>query len=170
MITNITKVVFVAFSLLPILLIISIINLHHSLYSNAGWWLGLFTFLIFLCITALHYIKRKTGNCKLNMKSIKRKDDDLLVFLLVFLLPLISKDTVGYGENPSSRIILIAVICIFLYNAFKYNPILRIVGFNVYEFQLENKIPMTLISKRKIIKETDKTKALKISDYVYLEI
>ncbi len=103
------------------------------------------------------------------INSVKTADNEIVGFLLVYLLPLInqSQDTI------SLPVLLFVAVIFFLivYNshAYHFNPLLGLFGYHFFEVTIEGDITYVLITRKNITDCKNVSKVVQLTEYMILE-
>ncbi|WP_165076043.1 hypothetical protein [Paludisphaera rhizosphaerae] len=109
---------------------------------------------------------------KVKTKGLKNSDKEVLVFLVTYMIPFISKPT--FSTEPSLIIIIyvFGVIFISVYhtNMFTFNPMLALFGYHFYEIETEGGMKDLLVSKSVFREQVNDLWIARMAEYVYLEV
>lgn len=184
MLNHVAKLSLVATSLAPICLTLWFIELNNAwdindaLLSNIvnHWTSGLAYLLAAIMLSALCWgvitlSKSKYGLEKLPVKitAVKTVDQEIVGFLLVYLLPLINQ-----SNNTISLPVLVFVAVIFFFiilnsHAYHFNPLLGIFGYHFYEVTIEGNITYVLITRQNIADCKSISHVVQLTEYMILE-
>ena len=107
--------------------------------------------LICICWLILTYItyrsEKFSGSC--SNYTIERREHEGLVFLLVYLLPIIRTESDPLINEPITTIfcLVVVIIAISRSHAFHYNPVMRLFGYRFYTLKSREAPPFLLICK-----------------------
>lgn len=171
MYSKLIRTTLIATALAPILLTISF-NLFNNFGSTleAFGWLGGATLLVILAFFILNYAPNSLERFSEGVITIKNGDAEVVVFLLAYLLPLFSGMTAKI-DYPMA--LYIAVVLMFVFwnsNCLYFNPVLKLLGFHVYEITFENQVNAILITKRTLrAVPRERLILVRLAEYVFLE-
>lgn len=128
--------------------------------------------LVIICVLILRYIRENGERLDLAFSSIKTKDENVLAFLVAYLLPLFTK---GEVDKPGSILTgLYVLVVLFLAmshsNAYHFNPILGLIGYHFYEAQSGEGISVLLITPKELLRSSETCKVVQISSYVFMQV
>ena len=119
------KLVLMATSLAPILGAFAVNSFAHEDWKTGLWYLGIggaagTDLLVGDCWPAGNVLPEEP----LTTKKVKTADKEVLAFLLVYLLPLFTKDLIFTG-NWLTPVYILAIIafCVYHSNSFTFNPV-----------------------------------------------
>jgi len=165
------KLVLMLTSLAPILGAFAV-NAFAQSNNQAGWLcLTAGLLLVLICWLVLVGCRKVLSDEPLTTKKVRTADKEVLAFLLVYLLPLFTKDLIFTG-NWLTPVYVVAIIafCVYHSNSFTFNPLLSMAGYHFYEVENENGMVYLLISKTSIHRHDNTLRVIRLADYIYLEI
>ena len=127
--------------------------------------------LMILCWALLIFAARNQQTEPLHVQEVELADKEILPFLIVYLLPVISRDFFDFLANPLPCffVLFTLLFCIYNSNSFHFNPLLAMAGYHFYEVKTESGIPYTLITRKTIRNKNYTTSVKELSTYVYLD-
>ncbi len=135
------RMFFAATSLAPLILVIGVsFSEDKSSYIYFFCGLILCLLLIFICCAILKRFAKQMPKSNRVIKTIERKDNDILAYLFIFLLPFIRSDNSMLGNQPITTIFCVVIILAIIANigAYYFNPVLRLLGYHVYFIEIED--------------------------------
>jgi MFS family permease len=165
------KLVLMLTALAPILGAFAVNSFAHMDWMMGGLYLGGGVLLVIVCWLVLWRCRTILPEEPLTTKKVKTADKEVLAFLLVYLLPLFTKDLIFTG-NWFTPVYILAIIgfCVYHGNSFTFNPLLAMAGYHFYEVENENGMTYLLISKKTIHRHDNTLQVKRLADYIYLEI
>ncbi|NTU61503.1 MAG: hypothetical protein HGA53_00325 [Anaerolineaceae bacterium] len=105
-----------------------------------------------------------------SIKAVKTVDNEIVGFLLVYLLPLINQ-----SQSTIRLPVLVFVAVIFfliVYNshAYHFNPLLGFFGYHFFEVTIEGDITYVLITRKNITDGKNVSKVVQLTEYMILEV
>ncbi len=157
-------------SLAPILGAFAVNSFAHDEFKTGLWYSGIGVLLVLICWLVILACKRTLPEEPLTTKHVKTSDKEVLAFLLIYLMPLFTKDLIFTG-NWVTPVYILAIIafCVYHSNAFTFNPLLSMAGYHFYEVENENGMTYLLISQKTIHRHDNVLRVKCIADYVYLD-
>jgi hypothetical protein len=104
-----------------------------------------------------------------SIKAVKTVDNEIVGFLLVYLLPLINQ-----SQSSISLPVLVFVAVIFfliVYNshAYHFNPLLGFFGYHFFEVTIEGDITYVLITRKNITNCKNVLQVVQLTEYMILD-
>lgn len=165
------KLILMLTSLAPILGAFAINAFAHSDTVVGCWYLAGGVLLVLVCGLVLRRCRKVLPEEPLTTKKVKTADKEVLAFLLVYLLPLFTKDLIFTGNWVTPVYVLgIIAFCVYHSNSFTFNPLLSMAGFHFYEVENDSGMAYLLISKKTIHRHDNTLRVKRLADYIYIEI
>jgi MFS family permease len=164
------KLALMATSLAPILGAFAVNYFAHRDWWGGGICLGIGVLLALTCWWVIRRCRKTLPEEPLTTKKVKTADKEVVAFLLVYLLPLFTKELIFTG-NWMTPVYIVAVIafCVYHGNAFTFNPLLSMVGYHFYEVENDNGMNYLLISTKTIHRHDNSLRVRQLADYIYLD-
>ena len=166
------KCLLVSTSLSPVLGAIAINQLECGKpWTNWIWWIVVAFFLVVLCWGLLKYAKKNFQKHVLYIKEFERRDQEMLTFLFIYLLPFVrSKHSTFANEWITSVYILsIIILAIAHAGAFHFNPVMRLLfGYRFYAIKNCDGVSNLLISKTDLRRPGKEVQVVGLDWNVYL--
>ena len=132
--------------------------------------------LIFACWGIMKKASKKGATSILEIQEFNRRDQGILVFMFIYLLPLIrSPDSLFTNWQTTIGTLIVFTFIIVIINdigAYNFNPVMRIFGYRVYEVKDTDNVRHLLIT-RKILQrpcvETIRVREISHDVYVHAE-
>ena len=170
------KFLLVATSLSPVLgaVAVSQFELCES-WKSWEWWLVAVGALVLpvLCWALLMYAKKHAPKQLFYIREFERKDQEMLVFLFIYLLPFIRSANPTFASEwlTSLYVLSIIIIAIAYADAFHFNPVMRLLfGYRFYAAKDRDGISSLLISKRDLRRPGQEVQTVRLAWNVYLYI
>jgi hypothetical protein len=108
----------------------------------------------------------------LSVTSIRTADQEVLAFLVAYLLPLIAKDTLGIEGDiwTIGYVFVLIFVAIYHNNAYHFNPLLGLCGYHFYEIETEDGMSFLLVTRQTLRKQSLSTRAVQLTDYMFLDL
>ncbi len=166
------KCLLVSTSLSPVLIAVAINQFERGEPCTSWiWWLVAAFVLVLLCWALLRYAGRKVQECLLFIKEFERKDQEVLTFLFIYLLPFLRSEQSIFatGWLTSGYILAIIILAIAYAGAFHFNPVMRILfRYRFYAIKNDHGISNLLISKTDLQQSGQKIKTVRLARNVHL--
>jgi hypothetical protein len=139
-----------------------------------GWlpWLVAGLLLFALCLMMLQLAGRNGTRLTLEFKSIEPNDKEVLAFLLAYMLPLISSESMAFrGDALTSVYILLLILVAFTHaGALHFNPLMGLCGYHFYTARNEAGAPVLLISRKRFDKANVEVSTVNMAPGIYMEV
>ena len=135
------------------------------------WWLVVAFVLVLLCWALLRYAARKVQENLLFIKEFERKDQEVLTFLFIYLLPFLRSEQSIFASGwlTSGYILAIIILAIAYADAFHFNPVMRILfRYRFYAVKNDHGISNLLISKTDIQQSGHEIQTVRLARNVHL--
>ena len=168
--SKIGKLLLVATSLAPILGAFSVHSFATCDAQGGFRYLGIALALVLICWLILKGCKRTLPEETLKTARVKTADREVLAFLLVYLLPLFTKDLIFTGNFFAPAYIFVVIgLCVYHSNSFTFNPGLSMMGYHFYEIEIKDGMNYLLVSKQTLRRNDNTIRVKELADYIYLE-
>lgn len=185
MLNKLAKLALVSTALAPICLTLWFVEVSSAWQSSSPflnnlanhWQVGGGYLLVALILSGLCFglVQRSASRHGLErfpvkIKSVKTVDNEIVGFLLIYLLPLINQSQ----NNISLPVLLfIAVLFFFIvYNshAYHFNPLLGLFGYHFFEVTIEGDITYVLITRQNITDCKAISQVVQLTEYMILDV
>ena len=170
MLSKFAKLMLVATSLAPVLGAFGMISYStdHPMWITAQWFLGAILLLI-ICWCVLRFAETRGEKEHLNFESFQNIDQEVLTFLLIYLLPLIAKDSLpDIHTSVVIYVFLVIAWAVYHSNAFFFNPMLGLLGYHFYAVTTSDGVRHVLITKGTIRVPRATLEVVQLFDHTYL--
>ena len=100
MLSIFAKILLVSTSLSPVMLVMAVNQAERcNTWSSWAWWLGPAIFLVALCWVLLRSTEKKAQQHLIYIKEFERKDQEMLTFLFIYLLPFIRSENLAFASE-----------------------------------------------------------------------
>lgn len=115
-------------------------------------WLGAAILLVILCWVLLQYTAKNAQRHSFTISEFESKDMETIVFLLAYLIPFVSADSIMFTNEWMTGLYIFAIIFLVIVHAgaFHFNPVMGLLGYHFYSVKNTEGISYLLISKREI--------------------
>lgn len=165
------KLLLVVSSLAPVLGAYAVNALSRKEFASAGWYAGIGFGLAIICLLVIHACHKHLAREPLKVKKVVAADKQTLTFLIVYLLPMLTKGVLTLEGDLLTTTYVFGIIGLAVYhsNAFTFNPILALSGYHFYEVESQGGMTYLLLTKQIIRSQENDLSVVGISDYVFLE-
>ena len=166
MFSKILQFIMVVVSLAPVFLTLSFLSFFGK-EQNFNLGILYLAITIIMVITSwflINIAKFKLEILPIKIKSVTSADKEILSFVFVYLLPLISIDT--------KTLIFILILFFFIAyttHIYHFNPILGLFGFHFYEIEIENGTKFILMTKKTLFNTKQIKEVVQASNYILID-
>ena len=128
MLNIVAKCLLVSTSLSPVLIAVAVNQFERcEPWTSYIWWMVVAFLLVALCWGLLRYAATKAETHVFHIKEFERKDQELLAFLFIYLLPFVRSENATFASQwlTSAYILTIIILAIAHAGAFHFNPVMR---------------------------------------------
>ena len=119
-------------------------------YQNKALWL-LLSISILGLVATFFILHTRINPDEASIVQIKTKNELVTGYLVTYILPFLSFNLNSLTELLSLLIILITICVLYIKADLIYiNPTLMLMGYNIYDIEMDNGRKRTLLSKKKI--------------------
>lgn len=172
MLNTFATLLLVSTSLAPILGAVAVNEFaRHEPWAASGWVLAALV-LIFLCWFMLRYAAKNAQVQPFHIKEFERSDQEVLAFLLAYLLPFISNDNLTFTGSwlTGGYILLVIFLVVAHAGALHFNPVMGLFGFHFYAVKNGDGVSHVLISKIELRRPSRDIEAVRLTNHVYLQV
>ena len=174
MLSFVAKCLLVATSLSPVLGAVAVSEFERGEpWMNWVWWLAAAILLTILCWLMLRYAAKKAQKSLFYIKDFERKDQEMLVFLFIYLLPFIRSANPTFASEwlTSAYVLATIIIAVAYADAFHFNPVMRLLfGYRFYSVRNREGVSNLLISRRDLRRHGEEVQTVRLAWNVYLHI
>lgn len=168
------KCLLVSTSLSPVLGAVAVNQFERGKpWTNWIWWLVGALLLVLLCDALLRYAKKHAQKHLFSIREFERKDQDVLVFLFIYLLPFIRSENPTFASEwlTSAYVLAIIIVAIAYTGTFHFNPVMRLLfRYRFYAVRDRDGVPNLLISKTDLRRPDKEVQTVALARNVYLYI
>ncbi|MEW6400190.1 MAG: hypothetical protein AB1649_00225 [Chloroflexota bacterium] len=171
MLNTFAKFLLVSTSLSPVLGAVAVNQFaHNQPLTSWGPWLVVALLLVFLCWALLRYSAKNAQKHVFLIKEFERNDQEILAFLLAYLLPFVSKENMAFtGEWMTGAYILAIIFLVIAHaGAFHFNPVMGLLGYHFYAAKDGEGVSSLIISKQELRRPGKEIQTVKLAHNIYL--
>ena len=171
MLNIVAKCLLVSTSLSPVLGAVAVSQFERGEpWMSWIWWLAVAFLLVALCWALLRYAATNAQMHSFHIKEFERKDQELLVFLFIYLLPFVRSENATFANQwlTSVYILTIIILAIAHAGAFHFNPVMRLFGYRFYAVKNHHGASNLLISKKDLRRSGEALQTVRLAWDVYL--
>ena len=157
-------------SLSPVLLVWAVNQMERGTsIATAGWPILAAILLAIFCKLLLRYAQENTQTYKLHIKEFENKDQEVLTFLFIYLLPFVRGTTFASEWLTSILVLAILIVAIATVGAFHFNPVMRLLFcYRFYAIKDRHGVSCLLITKSDVRRPHRDIQTVRLADRVYL--
>lgn len=171
MLNAVAKFLLVSTSLAPVLGAVAVNQLaRHEPWTRWAGWLIAAVLLVVLCWVMLRYAAKNAQKHQLHIKEFERNDQEVLAFLLAYLLPFVSAENMAFtGEWLTGAYILAIIFLVIAHaGAFHFNPVMGLLGYHFYAVKNGDGVSHLLISKVELRRPGKDAQTVRLAHHIYL--
>ena len=147
------KALLASTSLAPVLIAVALISIENGdPWKCWIWWILVAIILIIICWMLLEYQARNGQKELITIKEFERKDQEMLTFLFIYLLPFLRSVDPVFSPQwlTGGYILFVIILAIADTEAFHFNPVMRLCRFRFYSIKTQDGLSSLLISKKEL--------------------
>lgn len=171
MLNGFAKLLLVATSLSPVLGAVAV----NQITLNRPWtswtpWLVVGVLLVVVCVLLLRYAEHTAQNEIISIAEFEANDKDVLAFLLAYLLPFLSSESMGFDGQwlTGAYILLIIFLVVSHTGAFHCNPVMALLGYHFYRIKTKEGISQLLICHGTLMRPNQEVSTVRLAPHIYL--
>lgn len=135
-------------------------------------WLATAFLLVALCWGLLKYATKKAQKYTLYIQAFERKDQEVLTFLFIYLLPFLRPGGATFASEWITSVYILAIVTLAIgyAGAFHFNPVMSLFGYRFYAVKNKHGVSNLLISKKSLRQPGKEVQTVKLDWNVYLHI
>ena len=153
----------------PIFLVYGLVSFSDGRPCLGIAFFGLCAVLVLSCGTLLWLAKRRLSSRRYETKTVETADHEVLSFLLIYLLPIVTKGLASFDWVVWTFIGIFYCFTVTASYGFHFNPLLTFLRYHFYRVTEENGIPHVLITRRRIYKVGETIEVARLGDYLLIE-
>ena len=103
------------------------------------------------------------------VKSAGKRDGDAIGYFATYILPFAALAVSNWQQRLAVVMVLVVIGCLYVRaHLFYINPVLALVGFQLFDIEIEDRT-IIVISKKRFISNGASLKVLSLNDYIFLE-
>ena len=131
--------------------------------------LGVCVALVLTCVGLLGMSRKFLPVKTFKTKRAEPKDNEIFSFLLIYLLPLVTRDLATYNWWAWGLVAALFCLMVAMSYGFHFNPLLALFGYHFYSISEEGGMPHVLITKRRIYRTGEVLQTRQIADFALIE-
>ena len=153
----------------PALLVYALVWVMHGCYWKAVYFATGCFLLVGLCLGLMAYAKKNLERITYIPKSIETVDSETMNFLLIYLLPLITRDLATYNWHVWLLIAIIFCGVVATSYSYHFNPLLVIFRYHFYKVSDKEGMSYVLITKNRLFRANESLNVGRLSEYILIE-
>lgn len=171
MLNTFAKFLLVSTSLAPILGAVAVNQFaHEEPWTRWIWWLAAALLLVALCWAMLGYASRNAQKHLFRIKEFERTDQEVLAFLLAYLLPFVSAENMSFSDEWLTGAYILGIIFLVIAHAgaLHFNPVMGLLGYHFYSVKNGDGVSQLLISKTELRRPGGEVQTVRLAHHIYL--
>ena len=138
-------------------------------YLCATIFVAICVLLVLVCVSLLNFAKSQLRSRPYYTTTVEIADREIFSLLLVYLLPLITRDLADY--NWPAWFVVTFFFCLVVATSYGYhfNPLLVLLGYHFYKVTEKHGMPHILITRRCIYTKGEELKVVRLAPYILIE-
>lgn len=166
---KIGKFVLTVTAFAPIMLVYALVSFTYGEFWCGGLWIALSIALALICWAVITWVKRTLEAIPYVPCSVENTDGDTLNLLLMYLVPLITRDLYTYNWSIWIVVSVLFFGLVALGFGHQYNPVLTIFCYHYYRVKSKSNVTQILITKRRIYNSGEQISVGELSDFLLIE-
>lgn len=126
--------------------------------------------LVVICKAIINWAVKAIEHRTLRIKSLKVADQEVLAFVITYLLPLATVESAALNTGMIVFVIVILAFAIYHSSSYHFNPLLGLLfRYHFYEVGTEQGISYVLLSRRSIDSIEQPIVCVRVSQYLMLD-
>lgn len=173
MLNRFANLLLVSTSLSPILGAVAVNQYSLGKPPSASLpWLVVALLLVVICWGVLQYAAGAAQKHTLTITQIEDKDEQVLAFLLAYLLPFAaSRDMLADVHWLTGAYVFAIILLVFTHaRALHFNPMMGLLGYQFYNLRDGDGVPVLLISRSELCLAPHELRSVRLAHDIYLQI
>ena len=171
MLNTFAKFLLVSTSLAPVLGAVAVNQFaRHEHWTRWAGWLAAALLLVVLCWTMMRYAAKNAQRHGFHIKEFERNDQEVLAFLLAYLLPFVSAENMAFTGDWLTGAYILGIIFLVIAHAgaFHFNPVMGLLGYHFYAVKNRDGVSHLLISKDELRRTGKDVQTVRLAHGIYL--
>ena len=163
------KAILISTAFAPALGVYGIVLLTECEYVMGAFFMATAFALWGLCHVCLRRSVKHSPRLELKPTSVEVADNETLNFLLVYLLPLITRDLTDYNWIAWGIVAAVFVLVVAASYSYHFNPLLVFSGWHFYKVNTEEEVKYVLITRDRIREAKKPRRVGRLTEYIFLD-
>ncbi|MES1952147.1 hypothetical protein S4A8_14884 [Salinisphaera sp. S4-8] len=135
-------------------------------------WFVVAGLLILLCWLLLKYVAKNAQMHTFQVTEFEQNDQGMLAFLVAYLLPFISSETMSFDGHWLTGTYIISIIFLVVIHtgAMHFNPVMGLLGYHFYRVKNRDGASRVLISRNELYRVGCDIKTVQLAHRIYLDV
>ena len=138
---------------------------HLSLILLAGCLV-----LVLVCVFLLKYAKKNLERMTFKAVAVEAADRESIAFLLLYLLPLFTKEIASFNWQVWFPVLLIFGTVVATGYTYHFNPLLGLIGWHFYKVNTKEGVTYVLITKKHLRNATEAITVGQLTEYIVIDL
>ena len=167
--STLAKVLLALTAFAPVLLTYAAVSAMNCEYVHAAIFVTICILLVIVCAGLLQFAKTRLQARSYRTATVETADNEVFGLLLVYVLPLITRDLAAY--NWYAWILVTLLFCLVVATSYGYhfNPLLIFLRYHFYKVTECKGIPHVLITRRRVYETGETLEVARLAEYVLIE-
>ena len=138
--------------------------------------LGIIAIIISMALIIAQFIilrvaKKQMISKKINISKVSQdKESWILAIYITYFVPFVKSYFESSFTFGNWILVLIGVVLLILSQKTVNNPILKIIGYNIYSIETEQGVDMTLITRKELRNRHSSSRVIRLFEYYAMEV
>lgn len=167
--STLAKVLLALTAFAPVLLTYAAVSAMNCEYVHAVTFVITCIVLVLVCAGLLRFARTRLQSRPYRTTTVETADNEVFGLLLVYVLPLITRDLAAY--NWYAWILVTLLFCLVVATSYGYhfNPLLIFLRYHFYKVTESEGMPHVLITRRRIYQTGEVLEVGRVTEYVLIE-
>ena len=122
-----------------------------------------------ICIAILRHTVKHSPPIELRPTSVDVADNETIGFLLVYLLPIITRNVTDYNWLAFGVVAAVFALVMAASYTYHFNPLLVLSGWHFYKVNTENNVMYVLVTRDRILRPEKPRSVARLTEYVLID-
>ena len=153
----------------PALLTYTYVAYRDCELSLAAIFLLSFILLLATCVLLLRRARSSFEEIHVEPTKVEIADNEVMSFLLIYLLPLITRDIGDFDWEVWLVVAVVFIFTIVCSYSYHFNPLLVMLGWHFYKITTKAGVVYVVITKRHLVDSNRQLTLVQLTEYVLID-
>lgn len=170
MMSKVAKLLLTSTAIAPVLLVYSWVAYQAADYRMLLILSLVCVALVIVCIWILNYAKKHLERMRFTATTIEAADKENISFLLLYLLPLFTKEFSAFNWDIWIPVVFIFALVVATGYSYHFNPLLGLFRWHFYKVGTKEGVTYVLITKKQLRNATDTIEVGQLTEYIVIDL